>query len=152
MQAVADEANVSVGLIYRYFFQTTAGQCRDRRRARRYGGARPLPPNKSTIPIRRLAVVLCSCRVRVVTISVAAVLHVRESHTLDAEGLQAIKDAEIRTAQPLVTALHEADEQGLIRPMNVSSSRFTTRSHDGPRVGAQALVFQKPHDIGRLHR
>lgn len=71
-------------------------------------------------PIRRLASAL-EAFIRVVDDQRAAVLLTyRESHTLDAEGLQTIKDAEIRTAQPLVTALREADEQGLIRPMNVS--------------------------------
>ncbi|GAA4479909.1 TetR/AcrR family transcriptional regulator [Enteractinococcus fodinae] len=121
MQAVADEANVSVGLIYRYFSSkqqlvnaVIVGVLDDM--------AVHVPAATAQVddPIRRLASAL-EAFIRVVDDQRAAVLLTyRESHTLDAEGLQAIKDAEIRTAQPLVTALREANEQGMIRPMNVS--------------------------------
>lgn len=121
MQAVADEANVSVGLIYRYFSSkqqlvnaVIVGVLDD------MAVHVPAATKQVDDPIRRLASAL-EAFIRVVDDQRAAVLLTyRESHTLDAEGLQAIKDAEIRTAQPLVTALREADEQGLIRPMNVS--------------------------------
>lgn len=121
MQAVADEANVSVGLIYRYFSSkqqlvnaVIVGVLDD------MAVHVPAATEQVDDPIRRLASAL-EAFIRVVDDQRAAVLLTyRESHTLDAEGLQTIKDAEIRTAQPLVTALREADEQGLIRPMNVS--------------------------------
>lgn len=121
MQAVANEANVSVGLIYRYFSSkqelvkgVIVGVLDD------MAIHVPAATEQVDDPIRRLASAL-DAFIRVVDDQRAAVLLTyRESHTLDNEGLQAIKDAEIRTAQPLVTALREAAEQGLIRPMNVS--------------------------------
>lgn len=121
MQAVAKEANVSVGLIYRYFSSkhelvkgVIVGVLDDM--ATRV----PAATEQVSDPIRQLASAL-DAFIRIIDEQRSAVvLTYRESHNLDAEGLQAIKDAEIRTAQPLVHALQLADEQGLILPVDVS--------------------------------
>lgn len=121
MQAVADEAQVSVGLIYRYFSSkqelvkgVIVGVLDD------MAVRVPAATQQVADPIRSLASALAAF-IRVVDDHHAGVLLTyRESHTLDADGLQAIKDAEIRTAQPLVTALRQAEQQELIRPMNIT--------------------------------
>ncbi|HEY4576229.1 MAG TPA: TetR/AcrR family transcriptional regulator [Yaniella sp.] len=121
MQAVAEEAGVSVGLIYRYFASkqelvkgVIVGVLDD------MAVRVPAATQQVEDPIRSLASAL-EAFIRVVDDHHAGVLLTyRESHNLDAEGLQAIKDAEIRTAQPLVTALRQAADQKLIRPVNVT--------------------------------
>lgn len=121
MQAVAKEANVSVGLIYRYFSSkqelvkgVIVGVLDD------MAVHVPAATEQVSDPIRQLASAL-DAFIRVIDDHRTAVLLTyRESHNLDAEGLQAIKDAEIRTAQPLVQALQAAKQQDLIRPMDVS--------------------------------
>ena len=121
MQAVAKEANVSVGLIYRYFASkhelvkgVIVGVLDD------MAVHVPAATQQVADPVRQLASAL-DAFIRVIDDHRTAVLLTyRESQNLDAEGLQAIKDAEIRTAQPLVHALRAAREQGLIRPVDVS--------------------------------
>lgn len=121
MQSVAKEANVSVGLIYRYFSSkqelvkgVIVGVLDD------MAVQVPAATEQVVDPARQLASAL-DAFIRVVDDHRTAVLLTyRESHNLDAEGLQAIKDAEIRTAQPLVQALHAAKEQGIIRDVDVS--------------------------------
>lgn len=121
MQAVADEANVSVGLIYRYFASkhelvkgVIVGVLDD------MAVHVPAATEQVADPVRQLAGAL-EAFIRVVdNHRTAVLLTYRESHNLDAEGLQAIKDAEIRTAQPIVTALRAAGDQGLIRPIDIS--------------------------------
>lgn len=121
MQAVADEAHVSVGLIYRYFSSkqelvkgVIVGVLDD------MAVHVPAATEQVDDPVRQLASAL-NAFIRVVDKHRTAVLLTyRESHNLDAEGLQAIKDAEIRTAQPLVLALRAAQERGLIRTVEVN--------------------------------
>lgn len=121
MQAVAKEANVSVGLIYRYFPSkqelakgVIVGVLDD------MAVQVPAATDQVVDPIRQLASAL-DAFIRVIDDHRTAVLLTyRESHNLDGEGLQAIKDAEIRTAQPLVQALHAAKDQSLIRDLDVS--------------------------------
>lgn len=120
MQAVAEEANVSVGLIYRYFSSkqelvkgVIVGVLDD------MAVHVPAATQQIVDPIRQLASAL-EAFIRVVDEHRSAVLLTyRESHNLDAEGLQAIKDAEVRTAQPLVAALQAAEAQGLLLPMDI---------------------------------
>lgn len=121
MQAVADEARVSVGLIYRYFSSkqelvkgVIVGVLDD------MAVHVPAATEQVADPVRQLASAL-EAFIRVIDDHRTAVLLTyRESHNLDAEGLQAIKDAEIRTAQPLVRALEAARDQGLILDVDVS--------------------------------
>ena len=121
MQAVADEARVSVGLIYRYFSSkqelvkgVIVGVLDD------MAVHVPAATEQVADPVRQLASAL-EAFIRVIDDHRTAVLLTyRESHNLDAEGLQAIKEAEIRTAQPLVRALEAARDQGLILDVNVS--------------------------------
>ena len=121
MQSVAEEANVSVGLIYRYFASkhelvkgVIVGVLDD------MAVHVPAATEQVADPVRQLASAL-DAFIRVIDDHRTAVLLTyRESQNLDAEGLQAIKDAEIRTAQPLVRALRAAREQGLIRPVDIS--------------------------------
>lgn len=121
MQAVANEANVSVGLIYRYFASkhelvkgVIVGVLDE------MAVHVPAATEQVEDPVRQLAGAL-EAFIRVVdTHRTAVLLTYRESHNLDADGLQAIKDAEVRTAQPMVTALRAAEEQGLIRPLDIS--------------------------------
>lgn len=121
MQTVANEANGSVGLIYRYFSSNQelvkgviVGVLDD------MATWVPAATTQVADPIRRLASVLEAFIPVVDDHHAGVLLTYREPHNLDAEGLQAIRDAEIRTAQPLVTALEAADEQGLIRPLNIT--------------------------------
>lgn len=121
MQAVAQEARVSVGLIYRYFDSkqelvkgVIVGVLDD------MAVHVPAATQRFDDPVRQLASALAAF-IRVVDDHRTEVLLTyRESHNLDAEGLQAIKDAEIRTAQPLVESLRAAREEGLIRSVDVS--------------------------------
>lgn len=121
MQSVAKEAHVSVGLIYRYFSSkqelvkgVIVGVLDD------MAVQVPAATEEVVDPVRQLATAL-DAFIRVIDDHRTAVLLTyRESHALDGEGLQAIKDAEIRTAQPLVQALHAAKDQGLIRAVDVS--------------------------------
>lgn len=119
MQAIADEAGVSVGLIYRYFgnklelvqavivdvlddvtscLQDAVGLVDD--------------------PVRRIAVAFeAYCRI-IDERRDAAVLTYRESKTLGRQGQQLIKEREIQTARPLLESITDAVNAGLLRPVN----------------------------------
>lgn len=120
MQSVADEAKVSVGLIYRYFSSkqdlvkgVIVGVLDD------MAVHVPAATEQVADPVRQLASALAAF-IRVIDDHRPAVLLTyRESHNLDADGIQAIKDAEIRTAQPLVQALIAAKQQGLILDIDI---------------------------------
>lgn len=120
MQAVADEAGVSVGLIYRYFANK-----QDLVRAVIVGVlddmARLIPAamEPEADPVRRMVAAFAAyCQV-VEDNREAVVLTYRESNTLDEEGRALIKDLEVRTAQPLRDAIEDAVAQGLLVPADV---------------------------------
>lgn len=119
MQSIADEAGVSVGLIYRYFdnkqdlVQAVIVDVLDDVAAR-------LPNAVGTVedPVRRIAVAFeAYCRL-IDERREAAVLTYRESQTLGREGRNLIKDREVQTARPLRDAIAEAREAGLLRAVD----------------------------------
>lgn len=120
MQSVADEAGVSVGLIYRYFANkqdlvqgVIVGVLDDM--------ARLLPEavGPETDPVRRIAAAFTAyCRIVDASRS-AVLLTYRESNTLDEDGRRLIKDLEVQTAQPLTEAIQDAVGAELLRPVDV---------------------------------
>lgn len=120
MQSVAEEAGVSVGLIYRYF-----GNKQELVQAVIVGVLdemallipEALEPEED--PVRRIAAAF-SAYCSVVRDNLQAVLLTyRESNTLDEEGRSLIKELEIKTAQPLRSSVQDAVDQGLLRPIDV---------------------------------
>lgn len=120
MQSVADEAGVSVGLIYRYF-----GNKQDLVQGVIVGVldemARLIPEalEPEADPVRRIAAAFAAYCAVVRDNREAVLLTYRESNTLDESGRQLIKDLEVRTAQPLIEAVQDAVDHGLIRPVPV---------------------------------
>lgn len=120
MQAVADEAGVSVGLIYRYFpskddlVQGVIVGVLDEM-------ARPLPAalGPEADPVRRIAEVFSAYCSVIRDNREAVLLTYRESRGLDEAGRRLIKDLEVQTAQPLVEAVRSALDAGLLRPVRV---------------------------------
>lgn len=119
MQSIADEAGVSVGLIYRYFgnklelVQAVIVDVLDDVAAR-------LPDAVGTVgdPVRRIAAAFGAyCRI-IDERRDAAVLTYRESRTLDRQGQELIKAREIHTARPLLDSISDAVDAGLLRPVN----------------------------------
>ncbi|WP_018180798.1 TetR/AcrR family transcriptional regulator [Jongsikchunia kroppenstedtii] len=114
MQALAAEAGVSVGLIYRYFgskdeiLLAVITQVLD-------AFAREVPAaieQAGDDPVFRLAAAFAAyCRV-INEHRHAAVLTYRESNSLDAAGRQRIKQLEIETSQPLRDTLRQGVEAG----------------------------------------
>ena len=120
MQALATEAGVSVGLIYRYFggkddvllavivevldaFRTSVPQAVDA---------------AGDDPVRRLAAAFTAyCHV-IARYRHAAVLTYRESNTLSAEGRETIKTLEVETSQPLRTAVRDGVDAGVLSTPN----------------------------------
>ncbi|MDI3329248.1 MAG: TetR/AcrR family transcriptional regulator [Micrococcus sp.] len=119
MQAVADEAGVSVGLIYRYFANkqelvqgVILGVLDDMARLI------PAAVEPEEDPVRRMVAAFSAyCQV-VDDNREAVLLTYRESNTLDEEGRRLIKDLEVKTAQPLGDAIQEALDQGLLVPLD----------------------------------
>lgn len=122
MQAVAAEAGVSVGLIYRYFagkdelllavitevLDTFAVQVPEAIEA---AGADPV--------IRLAAAFRSYCEV-IDQYRHAAVLTYRESKALTAEGRERIKTLEVATSEPLRQCLIDGMDAGLLRPIDAS--------------------------------
>lgn len=114
MQALANEAGVSVGLIYRYFggkddvLLAVITQVLD-------AFATEVPAaieQAGADPVRRLAAAFAAyCRV-INEYRHAAVLTYRESNSLDAGGRERIKQLEVETSQPLRDAIHRGVEAG----------------------------------------
>ena len=114
MQALASEAGVSVGLIYRYFggkdeiLLAVITQVLD-------AFAADVPAaiaGAGGDPVRRLAAAFAAyCRV-INEYRHAAVLTYRESKSLDEEGRQRIKQLEIETSQPLRDTVRLGVAQG----------------------------------------
>lgn len=121
MQAVADEAGVSVGLIYRYFDgkeDLLLGVIVDVLGA--YGERVPAAiAAAGSDPVERLA---AGFRVYCEVIDEhrhAAMLTYRESRSLGEEGLATIKRLEIDSIEPLRQVLHDGIELGVFRPVDV---------------------------------
>ncbi len=116
MQALAEEAGVSVGLIYRYFGgkeQVLLAVIVDVLRA----FAEDVPAAMEAAggdPIRRLSAAFeAYCRV-IDRYRHAAVLTYRESNALSAEGRTEIKRLEIETSEPLREAVRQGVDAGLL--------------------------------------
>jgi AcrR family transcriptional regulator len=151
MQSIADEAHVSVGLIYRYFsnkqdlVQAVIVDVLDDVAAR-------LPDAVGAVddPVRRIAAAFeAYCRI-IDDRREAALLTYRESKTLDRDGQVLIKDREIQTAAPLRDAIVEAQREGLLRPLDpdVLAEDFVLLAHGwalkhwyyAPRLGFEGYV------------
>jgi AcrR family transcriptional regulator len=120
MQALADEAKVSVGLLYTYFggkeevllaaVLDILDSFRDQ--------LTPAMDAAGEDPVERLA---AGFRRYVEIIDEdrhAVLLTYRESRTLDRRGRERIKDLEVQTAQPLRAALETGIERGVLRPVD----------------------------------
>lgn len=119
MQAVADEAGVSVGLIYRYF-----GNKQDLVQAVIVGvleefamrvGAAVLDVED---PVRRIAAAFKGYCEVVNDNRDGAILAYRETKTLDATGRRVVMELEVTTGKLLSSAVKDAIEAGLIRPVD----------------------------------
>ena len=116
MQALAAEAGVSVGLIYRYYgskddvLLAVISDVLD-------AFATSVPAaiaEAGEDPVRQLAAAFSAyCRV-IDTHRHAAVLTYRESKSLDEAGRNQIKQREVETSQPLRDAIHRGVEAGLL--------------------------------------
>ena len=145
MQALADEAQVSVGLIYKYFggkediLLATIVDILDAFRDQ----LEPAMDAAGTDPVERL-VAGFRRYVEIVDENLdAVVLTYRESRTLDQDGRERIKELEVATSKPLHDALDAAIAAGIATR---SRRRSDDVRHDDARarVGAQALAFRVP--------
>jgi TetR/AcrR family transcriptional regulator, cholesterol catabolism regulator len=119
MQAVADEADVSVGLIYRYFggkdellLAVILNVLED------FASTVPAAVEAAgDDPVERLAAAFGAyCRV-IERHRHATVLTYRESKSLDEAGRRRIKEYEVETTQPLVGVLRDGIDAGAFRPV-----------------------------------
>lgn len=152
MQALAEEASVSVGLLYKYFggkedillaaVLDILDSFRDQ--------LLPAMDAAGDDPVERLA---AGFRRYVEIIGEnrnAVLLTYRESRTLDAAGRARIKELEVETAAPLRAALEDGIARGLIRPVDVDLVTYDLMLlahgwalkgwHFGPRYGVQEFV------------
>lgn len=116
MQALAAEAGVSVGLIYRYFGSkddVLLAVITDVLDA--FSTAVPAAiENAGDDPVRRLAAAFAAyCQV-IDTHRHAAVLTYRESKSLDEGGRDRIKRLEVETSEPLRAAVRDGVEAGML--------------------------------------
>lgn len=119
MQAIADEAGVSVGLIYRHFgnkhelVEAVITSVLDD-----LAEQVPLAGAGIEDPIHRIAALFeAFCRI-IDERQDATLLTYRESKTLGREALGLIMEREVETANPLRDAITEAREAGLIREVD----------------------------------
>lgn len=119
MQAIADEAGISVGLIYRYFASkqelvqaVTEGVLEEMRSLL----AAALEPEED--PVRQIAGAFAAYCTVIRDNRQAVMLTYRESNTLDEAGRHNVKELEIRTVEPLRSAVDAAVAQGLLRPLH----------------------------------
>lgn len=145
MQALADEAQVSVGLIYKYFggkediLLATIVDILDAFRDQ----LEPAMAAAGDDPVERFATGFRRYLEVVDENLDAVVLTYRESRTLTPEGRARIKELEIATSEPLRTALREAIAAGLVHEVDVDLVAFDAvmlahtwalkRWHFGPR-------------------
>lgn len=117
MQAVASEADVSVGLIYRYFggkdellLAVILNVLED------FSATVPAAIDAAgDDPVERLAAAFHAYCAVIERHRHATVLTYRESKTLDEAGRSRIKELEVETSQPLVQVLREGIEAGILR-------------------------------------
>lgn len=116
MQALADEASVSVGLIYRYF-----GSKEDVLLAvivevlNAFEAEVPAAVEAAgTDPVERIAAAFRAYCGVINTHRHAAVLTYRESKTLGARHRDTIKNLEVQTTAPLRAAIHDGVDAGLL--------------------------------------
>lgn len=121
MHAVAEEAGVSVGLIYRYF-----GGKHDLLLAvivnvlDAFGRQVPAAIQAAGAdPVTRLAAAFRAYCEVIDSHRHAAVLTYRESKSLSDEGLETIKRLEVETSEPLRTAIREGIDAGVLTPVDV---------------------------------
>lgn len=119
MQAVAAEADVSVGLIYRYFggkdellLAVILNVLEDV--ARSVAAAMETAGDD---PVERLAAAFGAYCTVIDRHRHATVLTYRESKSLDGAGRERIKAFEVETTQPLVRVLREGIDAGILRPV-----------------------------------
>lgn len=121
MQAVADEAGVSVGLIYRYFGgkdELLLAVIVDVLDA--FAARVPAALDEAEAdPVHGLAVAFRAYCEVIDEHRHAAVLTYRESKSLGVEGREKIKNLEIKTSEPLRTLLREGIDAGIIVPVDV---------------------------------
>lgn len=121
MQALAEEAGVSVGLIYRYFggkedvLLAVILNVLDAFATRVPAAIDAAGPD----PVERLAAAFrCYCEV-VDEHRHAAVLTYRETKSLSTAGRERIKSLEVQTSEPLRATIREGVQAGLLRPVDV---------------------------------
>ena len=120
MQAVAKEADVSVGLIYRYFggkhellLAVILNVLED------FAATVPAAVEAaSDDPVERLAAAFRAYCGVIDRHRHATVLTYRESKSLDEAGRDRIKELEVETTQPLVRLLREGADAGVLRPVD----------------------------------
>jgi len=126
MQALADEAGVSVGLIYKYFggkeeiLLATIVSILDTFRDQ----IEPAMEAAGDDPVERLAAGIRRY-IEIVDENLdATVLTYRESRTLDAAGRARIKELEVETSAPLRSALDDGIAAGIMEPIDVDLMVF----------------------------
>ena len=126
MQALADEAGVSVGLIYKYFggkeeiLLATIVSILDTFRDQ----IEPAMEAAGDDPVERLAAGIRRY-IEIVDENLdATVLTYRESRTLDADGRARIKELEVETSAPLRSALDDGIAAGIMEPIDVDLMVF----------------------------
>lgn len=119
MQSIAAEAGVSVGLIYRYFTgkqdlvqAVTEGVLEEIGQLI----AAALEPEDD--PVRQIAGAFAAYCTVIRDNRQAVMLTYRESNLLDEEGRRVTKELEIRTVEPLRSAVDAAIAQGMLRPLD----------------------------------
>ncbi|QGK69347.1 TetR family transcriptional regulator [Allosaccharopolyspora coralli] len=121
MQAVADEAGVSVGLIYRYFggkdelLLAVIVDVLDTFASRIPAALEAAEAD----PVHRLAAAFRAYCEVIDEHRHAAVLTYRESKSLGVEGREKIKDLEIKTSEPLRTLLRQGIDAGTVVDVDV---------------------------------
>ena len=126
MQALADEAQVSVGLIYKYFGgkeDILLATIIDILHAFRDQLA-PAMESAGDDPVARLSAMFRRYIEIVDENRDAVVLTYRESRTLDAQGREKIKELEVETSQPLRDALTAGIDTGVFRVVDVDLVAF----------------------------
>ncbi|MBB2893535.1 TetR/AcrR family transcriptional regulator [Flexivirga oryzae] len=116
MQALATEAGVSVGLIYRYFgskedvLYAVIVDVLDALATALPAALEDAPQD----PVRRLAATFTAYCTVIDSHRHSTLLTYRESKSLDAERRERIKDLELETAQPLMGSLRDGVSEGLL--------------------------------------
>jgi len=126
MQALAEEAGVSVGLIYRYFggkedlLFAVITNVLDAFATRVPAAIEAAGDD----PVERLAAAFRSYCLVIDEHRHAAVLTYRESKTLSSEHRQQLKDLEVSTSEPLRRLLHEGMESGALTAVDVDLAAY----------------------------